>query len=182
MKRRSWRFSITGAFAAFVLYIPFLYLKTFDFESLGYMLLLLLLTIAFGIGIFVRRVFFKRWISHTTLLAVLFFLSISAWMFFSTTHLRPWARWLVASGKYTNLVLKQEPDTQTGLRWIEWDGWGWAGMDTSVELVYDPTDTLAHEIRHNPKGRFAEVAEKTQFVQRLGRGWYSLTLYTSETL
>ena len=182
MKRRSWRFPIIGALAAFVLYMPFLYLKSFDFESFGYLLLLLLLTISFGIGVLARRVFVKRWISYTSLLVVLFFLGISVLMFFSTTHLRPWARWLIASGRYTNLVLKQEPDPQTGLRYIEWDGWGWAGTDTSVERVYDPTDTLAHEITYNPKGHFAEIAEKTQFVQRLGRGWYSLTLYTNEVL
>jgi hypothetical protein len=157
-------------------------MKSFDFESFGYMLLLLLLTIAFGIGILVRRVVVKRWISFASLFAVLFFLGISVCMFLSTEHLRPWARWLVASGKYTNLVLRQEPDPQTGLRYVEWDGWGWAGMDTSVDLVYDPTDTLAHEIKYNPQGRFAEVADKTHFVQRLGKGWYSLTLYTDEDL
>jgi hypothetical protein len=167
---------------AFGFYIPFLYRKSFDLESLGYMLLLLLLTIAFGIGIVVRRIFQKRWISRTSLFAVLFFLLVSVSMFLSTEHLRPWARWLVASGRYTNLVLQQEPDAQTGLRHIDWDGWGWAGMDTSVELVYDPTDSLAHEIKYNPKGRFAEIAEKTHFIQRLGRGWYSLTLYTDQVL
>lgn len=56
------------------------------------------------------------------------------------------------------------------------------GMDTSVELVYDPTDTLEREIKLNRNGRFAEVAEKTAYVQRLGHGWYSLTLYTGESM
>ncbi len=182
MNRRSWYFPIIGALAAFVFYIPFLYAKSFDLESIGYMLFLLLLTIVFIIGILVRRVFLKRWINHASLLTVLFFLGISIWMFFSTEYLRPWARWLIASGRYTNLVLQQKPDPQTGIRYVEWDAWGWAGMDTSVELVYDPTDTLAHEIKYNPKGHFAEIAEKTNSVQQLGRGWYSLTLYTDEVL
>ena len=182
MSTRLWRFPIVGALAAFVFYIPFLYMKAFEFESFGYMLFLALLTIAIGIGVLVRRVVRKRWISLAYLLAALFFLSVSLSMFLHTQHLRPWARWLASSSRYTNLVLQQEPDPQTGLRHIEWDGWGWAGMDTSVELVYDPTDTLAHEIKYNPKGRFAEIAEKTHFIQRLGRGWYSATLYTDEVL
>lgn len=182
MSTRPWRFPIIGGIAAIVLYVPFLYLKSFDFESIGYMLLLFLLTVVVGIGIPVRRVLRKRWNSGAALLALFSFLAVSIGMFRSTTHLRPWARWVVASGRYTKLVLSQEPDPQTGLRYIEWDAWGWAGMDTSVELVYDPSDSLAQEIRHNPKGRFAEIAEKTYFVQRLGRGWYSLTLYTSEVL
>ena len=182
MNRLSWLFPAVSAFAAFGFYIPFLYMKNFDFESFGYMLLLLLLTIAFGIGILVRRVVVKRWIRPASLFAVLFFLIVSVSMFFSTEHIRPWARWLVASGNYKKLVLQQTPDSQTGLRHIEWDGWGWVGSDTSVELVYDPTDTLAYEIKHNPKGRFWEIAEKTQSIQQLGRGWYSLTLYADEVL
>jgi hypothetical protein len=53
-------------------------------------------------------------------------------------------------------------------------------MDTSVQLVYDPTDSLGRELKQNPNGRFAEVALKTAKVQRLGKNWYSLTLYTNE--
>ena len=182
MNKRFWCLPSAGALAAFILYIPFLYAKSFDLESIGYILLLLLLTVALAIGILVRRIVSKQWVSGASVFAAFAFLGVSISLFFATTHLRPWARWLVASGRYTSLVLQQEPDPQTGLRYIEWDGWGWAGMDTSVDLVYDPTDTLAHEIRYNPKGRFAAIAEKTHFVQKMGRGWYSLTLYTSEVL
>jgi hypothetical protein len=182
MNKRLWRFPMLSAIAALVSYIPLLYAKSFDLESIGYLFILVLLTIVFGIGILLRRILLKRWVNLTSIFTVLAFLGVSTGMFFSTEHLRPWARWLVASGRYTSLVLQQEPDRQTGLRFVEWDAWGWAGMDTSVELVYDPTDTLDREIKHNPKGRFADVAEKTAFVQRLGRGWYSLTLYTGEVL
>jgi len=182
MNIRPWAFPVIGALAAFLLYVPFLYLRQFDLESIGYILCLILLTVVLCVGIVLRRFFIKRWVSQRTVFLVLGFWAISALMFKSTDHLRPWARWLVGSQHYKRLVLKQQPDPQTGLRYAEWDGWGWAGMDTSVELVYDPTDTLAREIKHNPKGRFAEVAEKTYFVQRLGPGWYSLTLYTGDSL
>lgn len=182
MNRCLWAFPIVGALAGFVLYLPFLYLKEFDLESIGYILCMILLTLVLCVGIALRRFFVKRWVSLRPVLVVLGFLGISVLMFLSTEHLCPWARWLVASRQYTSLVLKQQPDPQTGLRHAEWDGWGWAGMDTSVELVYDPTDTLGREIKDNPKGRFAELAEKTASVQRLGPGWYSLTLYSGDTM
>ncbi len=182
MKNKLWRFPLSSALAAFVLYVPFLYTKSFDLESIGYLLLLFVLTLAFCFWILVRGVAFRRWGNRTSVYAVLAFLAVSIGMFLSNQRLRPWARWLVASGRYTTLVLQQPPDPQTGLRSIEWDGWGWAGMNTSVDLVYDHKDSLAHEIRNNPKGRFAEIAEKTAFAQRLGPGWYSLTLYTGEVL
>lgn len=182
MNRRLWGFLIVGALAGFILYLPFLYLREFDLESIGYILCLFLLTVVLCVGIVLRRFFVKRWMSLRTVLVVLGFWGISAPMFLSTEHLRPWARWLVSSQQYTSLVMKQQPDPQTGLRYAEWDGWGWAGMDTSVELVYDPTDTLGREVKDNPEGRFAELAEKTAFVQRLGPGWYSLTLYSGDTM
>jgi len=182
MYRRLWGFLIVGALVGFILYLPFLYLRQFDLESIGYIFCLILLTIALSVGIVIRRIFAKRWISPRLVLVALGFLGVSVLMFHSDAHLRPWARWIVASQRYMCLVLKQQPDPQTGLRYAEWDGWGWAGTDTSVELVYDPTDTLGREIKLNPKGRFAAVAEKTAFVQRLGPGWYSLTLYADETM
>ena len=182
MDRRLWAFLIIGAVAGFVLYVPFLYLEQFDLESIGYILCLMLLTVVLCLGTVIRGFIVKHWMRPRTVLVILGFLGVSVLMFRSEEHLRPWARWLVASRKYTSLVLNQQPNPLTGLRYAEWDGWGWAGMDTSVELVYDPTDTLGREIKNNPRGRFTEVAEKTAFVQRLGPGWYSLTLYTGETL
>ncbi len=179
---RTWRYPVAGAVTASLLYLPFLYMRQFDFESLGYILLLFVLTVVCAIGAVVRRLRFKHWIDLKWILAAVVFLSVSMAMFHWTEHLRPWARWLVASGRYTNLVLKQDPDPQTGLRSVEWDAWGWARMDTSVELVYDPSDSLAREMRYNPKGRFATLADKAAFAQRLGRGWYSVTLYTGETM
>lgn len=182
MNRALWSFPIAGALIATALYTPLLYAKQFDLESLGYILLLFVLAVICLIVVIVHRLRSRHWIGLKWIFAAVAFLGISTLMFHFTEHLRPWARWLLAADRYTNLVLEQEPDRQTGLRYIQWDGWGWAGTDTSVELVYDPSDSLAHEIRYNPKGRFAEVADKTAFVQRLGHGWYSLTLYTGETL
>jgi hypothetical protein len=181
MKSRWWLIALISALAAFVMYLPLLYLRSFDFESIFYLLGLFLATLAIGIGIIARRISMKRWPNWRLFPAAAVFWAVSVSMFWSTESLRPWARWIVASDRYKNLVLQQRPDRGSGLRHIEWDGWGWAGMDTSVQLVYDPTDSLARELRLNPKGRFAEVAVRTAKAQRLGKNWYSLTLFTSET-
>jgi hypothetical protein len=174
------RWGFIGALTAFVMYLPFLYFKNFDFESLFYLLCLLLGTVVLAVAIIARRLAIKRWTNWRLFVTVAAFLAVSVSMFLSTEYLRPWARWVIASGKYQNLVLQQKPDRGSGLRHLEWDGWGWAGMDTSVQLVYDPTDSLGRELKQNPNGRFAEVALKTAKVQRLGKNWYSLTLYTNE--
>lgn len=127
MERRVWAFLIAGALAGFILYLPFLYLKQFDLESIGYILFLILLTIVFSVGIVTRRFFVKRWSSPRPVFVLVGFLGVSVLLFLSTERLRPWARWVVAPQKYTSLVLQQQPDPQTGLRYAEWDSWGWDG-------------------------------------------------------
>jgi len=177
---RWWLQPVIGALVAFFFYLPFFYLKYFDIESILYLSGILILTVAIGIGIVARRMIFKHWVSWRFLRAIAVFWAVTIPMFLWTEDMRPWARWLVASHRYEAEVMQQIPGSRTGLRHIEWDGWGWAGMDTSVELVYDPTDSLAHQLRQDPKGRYADLANITAKIQRLGRGWYSVTLFTSE--
>jgi hypothetical protein len=47
------------------------------------------------------------------------------------------AKWFARSHDYKSEVLAQ-PSSIGELRHIEWDGWGWAGQDTTVYLVFDP--------------------------------------------
>lgn len=185
MKRRV-VFPIASFLAAVLLYTPLLYLRTFDLESLFYLLGLGVITVLLALGVSVRWIIVRRQASdsvvlrNSMVLAVVAFWCASLLMFHEQEHLRPWARWTIASSSYKSLVMQQTPDPLTGLRHAEWDGWGWAGMDTSVQLVYDPSGTLGAEIRHRSAGRFPEVARKTASVQRIALGWYSLTLYTNE--
>lgn len=176
---RWWIAALMSATAAFVLYLPFLYMKSFEFESLLYIAALVFGTVALAIGILGRRLLMKVWTTWKVIPAVAAFWAVSILMFLWTEDLRPRARWLIESGNYQDMVLRQAPDPISGLRHAEWDGSGWAGMDTSVELVYDPSDSLAKDL--NANDRYAEVAAKAAHVQRLSRNWYSVTLFTSET-
>ena len=180
MNRHLWSFLSVGALAGFVLYLPFLYLKSFDLESIGHILVLILPAIVLSIGIVLRRFFVKRWMSSRPVLAALGFLGVSVLMFLSTEHLRPWARWLVGSGHYKQEVQLLPANPRTGIRYMEWDGWGFAGTDTIVFLVYDPTDTLGEALRKHSPGRFAAFAQHVWFYERLEKCWYSVAFYTNE--
>jgi hypothetical protein len=173
---------LIGAVVAICCYIPFLYIKAFDFLSLFYLAALVLLCAAFALFTVLRRLFFKKWTSYRTWIAVIAFLCISFAMGCSVTHLRPWARWLISSASYKSQVLSQPAADPSGIRLIDWDGWGWAGSGTDVFLVYDPSDTLTSNNSQEKGKKSVEISKKAQFIQRLERNWYSATLYTNEYL
>ena len=177
-----WAPILGSAIAAICCYIPFLYLRAFDFLSLFYLAVLVLISVSFALFIVLRRLFIKKWIGHSAWIAAIVFVCVSIAMGFSVTHLRPWARWLISSGSYKSQVLSQPAADPSGIRFSDWDGWGWAGSSTDVFLVYDPSDTLASKVSQAKGKKSVEIIEKAQFIQRLERNWYSATLYTNEYL
>ena len=52
-------------------------------------------------------------------------------------------RWATRSAEYKSELRNQRTLGRDDFRHVEWDGWGFAGQDTSVFLVYDPQDKLA---------------------------------------
>jgi hypothetical protein len=90
------------------------------------------------------------------------------------------ARWGVESRQYKAQVLAQ-PESTTGLlRHIEWDGWGWAGQDTTVYLVFDPTDALSNAASSNRPGKYKGLPCEVFLVRRLENQWYTVQFYTNE--
>jgi hypothetical protein len=51
-------------------------------------------------------------------------------------------RWRVSSRSYKAKVLGQPASANAEFKHVEWDGWGWAGQDTTVYLVFDPKFAL----------------------------------------
>ena len=51
--------------------------------------------------------------------------------------------WRIGSRRYKAKVLAEPASANGEFRHIEWDGWGWAGQDTTEYLVFDPTDALS---------------------------------------
>jgi len=88
-------------------------------------------------------------------------------------------RWPAGSERYKSEVLAQ-PKVAGELRHIEWDGWGWAGMDTTVYLVFDPADSLATPARMHQSGKFGGIPCEVPVVKQLEKNWYLVQFYTDE--
>jgi hypothetical protein len=90
-----------------------------------------------------------------------------------------YVRWLVRSRSYKTEVLAQPNSANEELKHIEWDGWGWAGMDTTVYLVFDPTDSLSQAASNHQPGKYSGIPCKVFLVRRLESHWYTVWFYTN---
>jgi len=84
-----------------------------------------------------------------------------------------WSHWYKAE------VLAQRDSATGELKHIEWDGWGFAGAgDTTVYLVFDPTDALSAAAQSHQPGKFGGLPCEVPFVRRLQSRWYAVRFYT----
>lgn len=88
------------------------------------------------------------------------------------------AEWLVDSRNYKAEVLAQ-PQKSAALRHVEWDGWGLAGQDTVVYLVFDPDNTLAEAARTVRPGKYPGIPCEVPSVWKLENTWYTVLFYTN---
>jgi hypothetical protein len=58
------------------------------------------------------------------------------------------------------------------------DGWGFAGSDTVVYVVFDPTNSLAGAAKSRAPGKFKGIPCEVSRVRRLESQWYSVVFYT----
>lgn len=91
------------------------------------------------------------------------------------------ARWSLWSKHYKADILTQPSPTRGELRHIDWDGWGFPGAgDTTVYLVFDPTDSLRAAANQNHSGKFPGIPCSVPSVDRLESQWYAVMFYTGE--
>ena len=81
---------------------------------------------------------------------------------------------------YKKQVLAQPAPANGELKHIEWDGWGWAGQDTTVFLVFDPTESLAVAATSRQPGKFNGIPCEVFLVRRLEGHWYTVQNYTDQ--
>ena len=96
------------------------------------------------------------------------------------TAIRSVARWLMWSHDYEVKVLAQPTPANGEFKHIEWDGWGWAGMDTTVFLVFDPSDSLWTAAKSHQPGKYDGIPCEVVRVRRLQSHWYTAQFYTEE--
>jgi hypothetical protein len=85
-------------------------------------------------------------------------------------------RWLIDPGSWKAKVMQQPVRADSGIRCAIWDGWGFAGEDTDVYLIYSPNDGLLNYSPSTLNG----LPQPVSHVQRLERQWYSVTFYTDQ--
>jgi hypothetical protein len=96
----------------------------------------------------------------------------------NSADVRATSRWFLRSKDYKATVLAQ-PDSGNGeFRHIEWDGWGFAGADTNVYLVFDPSDSLSAAAKSHSPGKFSGIPCEVSRIRRLESQWYSVVFYT----
>src|SRR5580658_10163877 len=93
--------------------------------------------------------------------------------------IRTAVRWAERSERYKSEVLAL-PKVTGELKHIEWDGWGWAGQDTTVYLVFDPADSLSTPARNHAHGKFNGIPCEVAGVTQLEDHWYAVQFYTNE--
>jgi hypothetical protein len=97
-----------------------------------------------------------------------------------TSALQEKLSWAVSASSYKAKVLTSPPPPAGQLRHVEWDGWGWAGMDTYVYLVFDPDDSLFTASQRKTSDHLPGVPCAVWNVQRMEPHWYSVRYYTDE--
>jgi hypothetical protein len=116
-----------------------------------------------------------------SLLALVIFWAVSAVLVKNYSSVRDECRWLVWSHEYKAKVLAQRDPGTGELKHIEWDGWGFPGAgDTTVYLVFDPTDALSVAARSHRPGKFGGLPCEVPLVRRLESHWYAVRFYTDE--
>lgn len=105
---------------------------------------------------------------------------VAAALVWNYSAVRTAARWLVWSRSYKSKVLSQPAPPNGELKHTEWDGWGWAGQDTTVFLVFDPTDSLSAAATSHQAGKFSGIPCKVFLVRRLESHWYTAQFYTNQ--
>lgn len=95
--------------------------------------------------------------------------------------IRTTTRWLIWSRDYKAEVLTQPRSINGDFKHVEWDGWGFAGAgDTTVYLVFDPSDSLSAAAKNHQAGKFDGIPCPVPAVNQLENHWYTVLFYTDE--
>ncbi|HET8825356.1 MAG TPA: hypothetical protein VFM77_09515 [Terriglobales bacterium] len=119
----------------------------------------------------------SRFVLYAVLAVVIVLAVLALWDLYSV---RAATKWLAMAHHYKAEVFAQR-SASGQLKHIEWDGWGMAGQDTTVYLVFDPTDSLSLAAASERSGKFDGLPCEVFQVRRLENQWYAVQFYTNES-
>jgi hypothetical protein len=176
----NWRFPLGGALAALLLVLPTLILGNGSAFLLWMIAVDVLLVVVAIFGLVWSLMDFRsirlQGMSVIAMLSVFFALFWPLFHFSAAIH--DTGRWILRSRVYKAQVMAQPAPANGGLKHVEWDGWGFAGMDTTVYLVFDPADSLAPAANGGNPGKFPGLPCEVDRVQQRESHWYTVKFYT----
>jgi hypothetical protein len=182
--RFNWPLQLSAASVAFFVSIAILVCQAdtgFFLELFVVAPFLVILTVVSLVYTSIRRGRPKR-LQLLSMVAILWAVPTSLFIYDINrpVRIRSSARWLLWSPKYKQEVLAQPTSPNGDLQHVEWDGWGMFGQDTSVFLVFDPTDSLSTPAHRHQSGKFKGIPCGVPLVTRLEKQWYAVLFYTNE--
>jgi hypothetical protein len=170
----NWRLPLYAAAGTLFVFLPFA-LSSADFGQFFYVFvaapIISLVLIVLAV--------LKKGRHRLSSLSMLFvYWVVSAALVGNYSAVRDAARWFLWSKGYKAQVLGQPASESGGLKHTEWDGWGFAGEDTVVYLVFDPNDSLAAVPKDHPTRKFSGLPCEVPRIRRLESHWYAVMFYT----
>jgi hypothetical protein len=174
--RFNWRLSLYAAVGTLIIFLTIV-ISGIDL-GLGQTLYVIVVAPVVSLVLLILAIRKKSRQRLSVLAMLVVFVILSVILVENNSAVREAARWFLLSKAYKAKALAQ-PDSAGGeLKHVEWDGWGWAGQDTTVYLVFDPNDSLATEVKDRPSGKFNGIPCEVPRIRRLERQWYSVMFYT----
>jgi hypothetical protein len=90
-------------------------------------------------------------------------------------------RWALHRSEFKGEVESLPTPPNGELKHVEWDGWGFAGLETNVYLVFDPSDSLAQVASSGDAGKVPGIPCKFDRARRLEKSWYAVVYFTEES-
>jgi hypothetical protein len=170
----NWQLPLYGALAAIFVLFP----KMLFGNDAGAFLLTVLLGATVCVVLLIVVVLKIRRQIISSLLVLVVFGAVCWALFRVSEDVRTVCRWTLHENAYKAEVLAQPSSMNARLKHVEWDGWGFAGSDTVVYLVFDPNDSLASAARIGAPGKFNGIPCEVPHVRRLEHQWYTVLFYT----
>jgi hypothetical protein len=160
-----WIPALWGALAAVLLFLPLLIVG--DLAALYLFLIVPCLALS-GVCALLYAAIRKELLTAVMVVA---FCAVSAVAFVYNVPIRTFTKWALLSGCYKHEVLAS-PTVNGDLKHIESDSAGFAGIDSTTFLVFDPTNSLAAAAQNGQSGKLKGIPCEVGYVRRMESHWY----------